>query len=215
MGRFISADSYPSTGQGLLGNNMFAYCGNNPTIRIDSSGQFFNTICGAIVGAIISAATRQENESMGEAIVRGMVTGAVAGAGLDICVATGGAAAGLLIAGSLGASAAMADTAWEAHNNGKKASVGDIFLSGVVGGGLNVLFGAAGREFSNAVGRSVKTVGKAIWNNTVKSITNKSGKVVLKKVVIETAKNMASSTIQGGFGKIYTMVGSKLMEAFQ
>ena len=215
MGRFISADSYPTTGQGLLGNNMFAYCGNNPTIRIDSSGQFFNTICGAIVGAIISAATRQENESMGDAIVRGMVTGAIAGAGLDICVATGGAAAGLLIAGSLGASAAMADTAWEAHNNGRKASVGDIFLSGVVGGGLNVLFGAAGREFSNAVGRAVKTVGKAIWDNTVRSITNKSGKVVLKKVVIETAKNMASSTIQGGFGKIYTMVGSKMMEAFQ
>jgi hypothetical protein len=194
---------------------MFAYCGNNPVIRIDSSGQFFNTICGAIVGAIISAATKQENESLGEAIVRGMVTGAVAGAGLDICVATGGAAAGLLIAGSLGASAAMADTAWEAHNNGSKASVGDIFISGIVGGGLNVLFGAAGREFGNAVGRSIGSIGKAIWNNTVKSITNKAGKVVLKKVLVETAKNIASSAIQGSFGKLYTMVGSKMMEAFQ
>lgn len=194
---------------------MFAYCGNNPAIRVDSTGQFFNTICGAIVGAVISVVTRQENESIGEAIVRGLVTGAVAGAGLDICVATGGAAAGLLIAGALGAGAAMADTAWEAHNNGKTASVGDIVLSGIVGGGLNVLFGAAGREFSNAVGQSIKSVGEAIWDNTVRSVTNRSGKVILKKVVIETAKNLASSTVQGGFGKIYTMVGSKIMEAFQ
>ena len=29
-GRFINADGYVSTGQGLLGNNMFAYCLNNP-----------------------------------------------------------------------------------------------------------------------------------------------------------------------------------------
>ena len=28
--RFISADFYLSTGQGVLGHNAFAYCGNNP-----------------------------------------------------------------------------------------------------------------------------------------------------------------------------------------
>ena len=42
-GRFINADNYPSTGQGLLGNNMFAYCGNNPVSRIDSNGEAFET----------------------------------------------------------------------------------------------------------------------------------------------------------------------------
>jgi len=31
MGRFINADSYASTGQGVLGNNMFTYCLNSPT----------------------------------------------------------------------------------------------------------------------------------------------------------------------------------------
>jgi len=30
VGRFINSDVFVSTGQGLLGNNMFAYCGNNP-----------------------------------------------------------------------------------------------------------------------------------------------------------------------------------------
>lgn len=38
IGRFINADTFASTGQGFLGNNMFAYCRNNPVCRIDISG---------------------------------------------------------------------------------------------------------------------------------------------------------------------------------
>ena len=38
QGRFINADVLYSTGQGLLGNNMFAYCRNNPVCRKDISG---------------------------------------------------------------------------------------------------------------------------------------------------------------------------------
>ena len=37
-GRFINADAFASTGQGLLGNNMFAYCGNNPSSYADALG---------------------------------------------------------------------------------------------------------------------------------------------------------------------------------
>ena len=37
--RFISADGYASTGQGLLGSNMFAYCLNNPINYIDETGE--------------------------------------------------------------------------------------------------------------------------------------------------------------------------------
>jgi len=36
--RFINADALVSTGQGLLGNNMFAYCRNNPVCRKDIPG---------------------------------------------------------------------------------------------------------------------------------------------------------------------------------
>lgn len=38
QGRFINADVFYSTGQGLLGNNMFAYCLNNPVCRKDALG---------------------------------------------------------------------------------------------------------------------------------------------------------------------------------
>ena len=43
-GRFINADGLVSTGQGILSNNMFAYCGNNPVVRKDSQG---NRYCAA------------------------------------------------------------------------------------------------------------------------------------------------------------------------
>ena len=38
MGRFINADSYASTGQDILGNNMFTYCLNNPVYYSDQDG---------------------------------------------------------------------------------------------------------------------------------------------------------------------------------
>ncbi len=39
IGRFINADGYVSTGQGILGYNMFAYCLNNPIMLSDHTGQ--------------------------------------------------------------------------------------------------------------------------------------------------------------------------------
>ena len=43
IGRFINADGYVSTGQDVNGFNMFAYCGNNPVMRKDPSGQVWLT----------------------------------------------------------------------------------------------------------------------------------------------------------------------------
>ena len=40
LGRFLNADTFVSTGQGILGNNMFAYCNNNPVMFQDDYGNF-------------------------------------------------------------------------------------------------------------------------------------------------------------------------------
>ena len=57
MGRFINADAFASTGQGLLGNNMFAYCLNNPAMGYDPTGEFpwIPLLIGAGVGAGLGA----------------------------------------------------------------------------------------------------------------------------------------------------------------
>ena len=52
-GRFINADGYVSTGQGIVGNNMFAYCGNNPVLYSDYSGE---SIVGAFLAQLAIAA---------------------------------------------------------------------------------------------------------------------------------------------------------------
>ncbi len=54
-GRFINADGFVSTGQGLNGNNMFSYCGNNPVNRKDTTGQFWATALAIIVVTICTA----------------------------------------------------------------------------------------------------------------------------------------------------------------
>lgn len=48
LGRFVNADSYASTGQGIIGNNMYAYCGNNPVMNIDPNGEFFEKLPGIL-----------------------------------------------------------------------------------------------------------------------------------------------------------------------
>ena len=58
-GRFISADSYISTGQGVLGHNMFAYCNNNPVGFKDPSGAMAietAILIGAIIIGVAAAA---------------------------------------------------------------------------------------------------------------------------------------------------------------
>ena len=54
VGRFINADAFASTGQGILGNNMFAYCRNNPVSRIDPSGTYDCCFADDDLGNILS-----------------------------------------------------------------------------------------------------------------------------------------------------------------
>ena len=42
--RFVNADGYVSTGQGTQGYNMYSYCGFNPVMRVDKSGDFWSLI---------------------------------------------------------------------------------------------------------------------------------------------------------------------------
>ena len=70
IGRFLNADSYVSTGQGMLGHNMYAYCDNNPVMYVDPTGEFpwlvvgimvLTTIIGGILGAQADTTSQVNN----------------------------------------------------------------------------------------------------------------------------------------------------------
>ena len=100
--RFISADVLLSTGQGVIGHNSFAYCGNNPIVRIDSEGTLFLTLLCAAVGVVLVTAASCgifggiEEEHNGGSFGDGFVSHAAGGV-----VAAIPAAANILTCGSL------------------------------------------------------------------------------------------------------------------
>ena len=213
--RFINADVFTSTEiNSALASNMFAYCENNPVLRKDESGNIFNTIFGAIVGGITAVLTREEGESFGDALVRGVTTGALSGAAVDLSLATGGAAAVVIAVGG-GALASGIDSAWEDKNNGREVSYGKAFINAGIGGVVNGLFAAAGRSAKNVVGQSLKSVGKAVLTNTVRSVTSKSGQFLVKKFVTTLATNTASALAQGVIGKTSSLIVSNIREVLQ
>ena len=144
MGRFINADAFTSTGQGLLGNNMYAYCNNNPVIRVDTEGTFFFTILGAAIGAAVGALDAWMMGGDTEQIVNGAKAGAwsggIAGAGVDVgvlIVASGGSVGVAMgVAAFSGAAGGVVGTGisteWQADPI-------DYAGSAVLGAGLNMV----------------------------------------------------------------------------
>ena len=57
MGRFLCADTYASTGIGLIGTNAFAYCNNNPAMMKDGDGSR------PLVGMSPSTETKDERDA--------------------------------------------------------------------------------------------------------------------------------------------------------
>ena len=69
VGRFINADALISTGQGILGYNMFAYCGNNPVMRLDPYGSSYQKIVPAFDNgiSIVSSALKATADNFASA----------------------------------------------------------------------------------------------------------------------------------------------------
>ena len=207
--RFINADTFATTdANGFLSANMFAYCENNPIIGVDPTGEFLNTIFGAVAGSVIAVATREEGETWQQAALRGAVTGMIAGFALDASIATAGAA-GVLIATLGGAAAGALDKYWSSANAGKKATGGELASSAIAGAVINTAFGAAGRVAGRAVGNTVKTVVKAVKTNFVSGFVTKSGRFLRRKAAKTVASNVRDSFAAGALTWMYNLLFSK------
>ena len=156
---------------------MFAYCGNNPLVRVDFSGKFFFTVLGAVIGAVSGAIDGLimggTPEEIAKSALAGAAAGAISGAGVDIGIAvtaaTGGTgvALGVAIAGAMGAIGSVVGTGistdWEADPM-------DYVVSALVGGMTNMIsFGLA--PINGTIGKGALTIMKGIIVEGFKDFT--------------------------------------------
>ncbi len=216
IGRFISADKYASTSQGIIGNNMFAYCNNNPIIAADYDGEWLNIVIGAVVGGAINfISAKVQGKSTEEAIVSaacGAFSGAMAGMGLG---ALGGAVSGLIDSGF---------SNYRAVKAGEK-SIGEAVLGTVVDTAVSTAFGAIGssnkaaqkasNSISNAAARGLTTVAKRkLFNKAIhpvvyagaKRAIRIAGKYAWNAVKSNVSDGAISSAVSWGVGKVTNLV---------
>ena len=101
-GRFINADGYVSTGQGMLGNNMFAYCNNNPVMFTDPTGEWpkLSTVFAVVaITAVVVAVVAVSVASYGTATPVAVAAGGAAVCGITAGVATSIATGAAIVAG--------------------------------------------------------------------------------------------------------------------
>ncbi len=199
--RFISADVLLSTGQEVVGNNSFVYCGNNPIARIDSEGEFWNVIVGAVGGAIFGAldAAIKQDASTSD-IIKGALVGAVTGAavgatlGIGLAIAAGGSAG----ATALGAIVATVGGGFVSGEGEKlRQSVfheerddSKIATARIVGGIGNLFgFGAGRIVHGIVIGKEVikkgaeESVGRTILKEMTHTLTSKGANATAERIV--------------------------------
>ena len=170
VGRFINADdvsTVTASMDALTDKNLFSYCDNNPVMRTDEDGEFWNIIIGAAVGAVAGAVVTAitqliENPEayksgefwaqVGVSALTGAVSGAIAATGI-------GVAGQVAVNAGLGVASSIANTAIDSNGS---ASLGTYITNAIVDGAAGALGGLMGgpgtgnKHLSASFGRALK-----------------------------------------------------------
>ena len=210
IGRFINADTYSSTGQGYLGYNMFAYCGNNPVVRRDDNGEFWNFIVGAVVGAVVNAASTAIDAYQNggwDAFADGKTW-----AKIGVSAATG-AVGGVVAASGVGIVAA---TAWGAGTAAIESAGHQLIDNGRIDGEQLLVDTAVG-AIGGAAGGKGATYGNKYMNRQYSRLFKHLGSDGIKKAGTfyykMTAKYSKKYIPRTAWGIVKSFIGSKTAES--
>ena len=146
IGRFINADGLVSTGQGILGNNMFAYCLNNPVNRVDPTGEaWWHWALGAAVVAACAIATVVTCGGFAAAATAvGLVSNGIAASSAAATIAAGAFIGSSVVYGTSAVTAlASSNSLDEFCSQGNWGTVA-VTAGGAVAGGAGAYLGTKG-----------------------------------------------------------------------
>ena len=151
MYRFINADDFTVIGAtpgALTDKNLFAYCDNNPVMRIDEDGEFWNFVVGGVVGAAVGAIVSAINGGDLADILIGAASGALSGI---VAASSLGWLAQAGISAAISATADIANQTVDIVQNGGSISDYNVmqtvveaglgFVTSAIGSGLGALTG--------------------------------------------------------------------------
>lgn len=177
--------------------NMFAYCDNNPLVRVDDEGEIWHIVAGAIVGAAIGAiseAAKGGNEyTIFVSAVAGGLSGGLACTGLGV---------GALVASNIAISAAESFINQTIKEGVKNVNYAEVALDGAVGGVTAAIGGkGTGSKHLNNLGKqATKRIYKSVVKQGAKSGVKQASKAVVyyAKSTKSYYKDFAKSTFWGG-----------------
>ena len=197
--RFISADTIEVLDcQGDLNDkNLYAYCDNNPVMRVDTGGQIWITLgimaagggIGMVIGAASSAITQYmfngeiNWKSVGVAAVGGFVSGAVAASPLGLT-------------GQIGVGAAVGAVSYVADCkvNGSVLKVDELAVSAAAGA-VSGWIGGSGANQYKALSNTIKTASKTTARFTRLISTKGSASLAAKRTA--EAKMWRDTVLKG------------------
>jgi RHS repeat-associated protein len=187
IGRFINADTTDILGVSgdLYDKNLYAYCDNNPVMREDVSGEFWNIAAGAVIGAGLSVATQVfDNWISGTNLTDGVILAAAGGAITGGLAATGaGKWVQAAVSGLVGAGC---DLVSQSRSKGiNKIDWGQVAISGAFGA-LSGYIGDDGIRHKNGkVAKATK-----LYDDVIDGIKNRTraADVATKKLTAASKK---------------------------
>ena len=163
-GRFLNADGQLSTGSDLTGMNLFAYCGNNPVNRTDSSGEaWWHWVAAVAVVAVCAVAV----VATAGGAAAGLAAVAAVGNGVAAATTASTVAAGAFIGSATALGMAAATAAVTSHNAQEFADQGGPALMSTATGA--VLGGASGYITDKSQRSTSSSPGKGTQNPKVKA----------------------------------------------
>ena len=172
--RFINPDSYLSTGQGVLGCNMFAYCSNDPVNYADHTGCIAANVVGALVGGIIGV--------VGGAFLGNWLADRIGLKGWERWVFVGGVS--ILIGATATAIGYLV---------GPYIAKAWTFFKGQLANLLKSSFKSVAKLSSNDLTHIMKS--KHLWHKVLKNVTEKGVEELIKEAVKKGIWDLAENGV--------------------